>query len=107
MTSKLIFARLGEADLWYTEFKSGAVKLNSIFAISMRKGTVSRDFYFGLFSWIIFPQASENNIRVISNFSKIRGDIRKSWCTTGINYDTAVKEAHAAFPPPPLVLLAQ
>jgi hypothetical protein len=50
------------------------------------KGTVSRDFCFRFFSWIIFPQAPENNIRVISNFfSKIRGDIRKSRCTTCIN----------------------
>jgi hypothetical protein len=35
------------------------------------------------------PQAPENNISVFSNFSKIRGDIRKSSCTTGIN-DTGV-----------------
>jgi hypothetical protein len=32
-----------------------------------------------------FPQAPENSIWVISIFSKIRGDIRKSRCTTGIN----------------------
>ncbi len=49
------------------------------------KGTVSRDFYIRCFSWIIFPQAPKNNTRVISNFSKIRGDIHKSRCTTGIN----------------------
>jgi hypothetical protein len=30
-------------------------------------------------------QAPENNIRVISIFSKIHGDIRKSRRTTGIN----------------------
>ncbi len=32
------------------------------------KGTVSRDFLLQVFSWITFPQAPENNIRVISNF---------------------------------------
>jgi hypothetical protein len=40
----------------------------------------------------MFPQAPEINIRVISNFYKIRGDIRKSRCTTGIN-DTGGKFA--------------
>ncbi len=35
------------------------------------------------FSWIIFPQAPDYNIRIISNFSKICGVIRKSRCTTG------------------------
>ncbi len=34
------------------------------------KGTVSRDFLLQVFSWITFPQAPENNIRVISNFSE-------------------------------------
>ncbi len=32
------------------------------------KGTVSQDFCFRFFSWINFPQAPENNIRVILNF---------------------------------------
>ncbi len=52
-------------------------------------GTVSRDYVLQVSSRIIFPQASENNIRVISNLSKIRGDIRKARFTTGIN-DTSV-----------------
>jgi hypothetical protein len=30
---------------------------------------------------IIFPQALENNIKIISNFFENRGDIRKSRCT--------------------------
>ncbi len=34
------------------------------------KGTVSRDFYFRFFPWIIFLLAPENNTRVISNFFK-------------------------------------
>jgi hypothetical protein len=42
------------------------------------------------FKWIVsqdvlLSQAPENNIRVILNFSKNRGDIRKSRYTTGIN----------------------
>ncbi len=32
------------------------------------KGTVSRDFLLPVFSWITFPQAPENNFRIISNF---------------------------------------
>jgi hypothetical protein len=36
------------------------------------------------------PQAPENNIRPILNFSKILGDIRKRWCTIGVN-DTVGK----------------
>jgi hypothetical protein len=39
---------------------------------------MSEDFFFWFFSWNIFPQVPENNIRVASNFSKIRGYIRKS-----------------------------
>jgi hypothetical protein len=55
------------------------------------KGTVSQDFLLQVF--FIFPQATDNNIRVISNFSIIRGDIRKSRGTTGIN-DTGGKFFH-------------
>jgi hypothetical protein len=44
----------------------------------------------GIFAWINSPQAPENNPRVFQTFSKIRGDIRKSRCTTGIN-DTGGK----------------
>ncbi len=50
-------------------------------------------FCFRFFSWIIFPQALENNFRIISNFFEIRGDIRKSRCTTGVN-DTGGKFAN-------------
>ncbi len=39
--------------------------------------------FFG-FLWIIFTQVLENNIGVILIFLKIRWDIRKSRCTTGI-----------------------
>jgi hypothetical protein len=50
--------------------------------VQLFKGTVSRDFSLLFFLRIILPQASENNTSVISIFSKIRGDIRKSRCTT-------------------------
>ena len=33
-----------------------------------KKGIVSRDFLLQVFSWFIFPQDPENNIRVIQNF---------------------------------------
>jgi hypothetical protein len=32
------------------------------------KGTVAQDFWLQVFLWIIFPQAPENNNRVILNF---------------------------------------
>ncbi len=54
------------------------------------KGQCHEIFCFRFFSWITFPQAPDNNTRVISNFSKIQGDIRKSMCTTGVN-DTGGK----------------
>ncbi len=46
------------------------------------KGQCHEIFFFRFFSWIIFLQAPENNIRVISNASYICGDIHKSRCTT-------------------------
>ncbi len=49
------------------------------------KGQCHEIFCFRFFSWITFPQAPENNTRVITNFSNICGDIRKSRCTTGVN----------------------
>jgi len=54
--------------------------------------SVTRFFALHFFHWLIFPQASDNNNGVISNFLKIREDIRKSRCTTGIN-DTGGKFA--------------
>jgi hypothetical protein len=50
-----------------------------------KRDNVTRYFASGFFSWIIFSQAPENNIRVIQIFLKIHGDILKSRCTTGIN----------------------
>jgi hypothetical protein len=49
------------------------------------KGTVSRDFLLLVFSRSSFPSAPEYSIKTVMNFSKIRGDIYKSRCTTGIN----------------------
>ncbi len=57
--------------------------------VYLLKGQCHEIFGSGLFSWIIYPQVPENNIRVISNFSKIHEDIRKSRCPIGIN-DTAI-----------------
>ncbi len=50
------------------------------------KGQCHEIFTFSFFSWIIFPPGT------FQIFSKIRGDIRKSRCTTGIN-DTGGKFA--------------
>jgi hypothetical protein len=47
------------------------------------KGTVSQDFF--CFFMNHLPQTPENNIGVITNFSKIHGDIHMSRCTAGIN----------------------
>ncbi len=53
------------------------------------KGTVSRDFLLQVFfSWITFPQAPDNNIRIISNF--FENSRRYLRCTTGVN-DTGGK----------------
>ncbi len=48
------------------------------------KGTVSRDFRLLFFFMNQVPQAPEYTIRAVSNFSKIRGYIRSSRCTTGV-----------------------
>jgi hypothetical protein len=54
------------------------------------KGQCHEIFDFWFFSSISFPQAYEYTSTAISNFSKIRGDIRGSRCTTGVN-DTGGK----------------
>jgi hypothetical protein len=57
------------------------------------KGTVSRDFLLLVFFMNQFPPPSQSiPIRPFQIFSKIRGDIRESRCTTGIN-DTGGKFA--------------
>ncbi len=57
---------------------------NSLISCSLVKETVSQDFLLQMFFMNHLPQAPGNN-RVISKFSKIHGDIRKSRCTAGIN----------------------
>jgi hypothetical protein len=52
---------------------------------TMLKGTISRDFCFWFFSWIIFPLTLENSNWVISNLFRNFGDIPKTICTTSIN----------------------
>ncbi len=48
------------------------------------KGQCHEIFNLWFFSWISFFQATEHTIRAVSNFSKIRGDIRFSRFTTGV-----------------------
>ncbi len=79
--------------------------------ITYVKGTVSRDFCFRFFSWITFPQAPDNTLGSFRIFSKIRGDIHKSRCTTGVNntsgkFATGINDTGSKIlPPVPLVLL--
>jgi hypothetical protein len=55
------------------------------------KGTVSQDFLLLVFFMNQFPPSSRVfHLNRIEFFSKIRGDIRESRCTTGIN-DTGGK----------------
>jgi hypothetical protein len=51
---------------------------------------VSRDFFFWFFYESVSPQPQSIPIGPFRIFSKIRGDIRKSRCTTGVN-DTGGK----------------
>ncbi len=57
-------------------------------------GRVPRDFLLQVFSWIIFPQAPEHNIRAISNFFENSLRYSKSRCTTGINNTGGKWEQH-------------
>ncbi len=54
------------------------------------KGTVWRYFLLPILPWTIFPEAPENNFRVLSNFFE---NSRKSRCTIGIN-NTGGKFCH-------------
>ena len=78
------------ALVYYCMYKH--LKKKEIFAIIKLwlKGTVPRDFWLQVFTWISFPQAPEFPIRAVSNFSKICGDIRSLRCTTGV-VDTGKK----------------
>jgi hypothetical protein len=51
---------------------------------------------FRFFSWITFPQAPEITLGSFQFFSKIRGDIRKSRCTTGV-IDTGINDTGGKF----------
>ncbi len=63
------------------------------------KGQCHEIICFRFFSWIFFPQAPEITLGSFRILSKIRGEIRKWRCTTGIN-DTGGRQIL------PLVLLA-
>jgi hypothetical protein len=57
------------------------------------EGTVSRDFLLlVIFYESVYPQPQSIPLGLFRFFSKIRGDMRKSRCTTGIN-DTGGKFA--------------
>jgi hypothetical protein len=58
---------------------------------------VSRDYLLLVFFMNQFPPTPEYSIKTVLIFSKIRGDIRKSRCTTGIN-DTSGKFSAANLP---------
>jgi hypothetical protein len=60
------------------------------------KGQCHEIFDFRCFLWISFPQAPEYTIRAVLNFSKIRGDIRSSRCTTWV-VDTGGAHSHAQY----------
>ncbi len=48
------------------------------------KGTVSRDFLLQVFSWItLYPKPLKITLWSFQIFSKIRGDFRRSMCTSG------------------------
>ncbi len=49
------------------------------------KGQCHEIFDYWFFSWISFPQTLSILLRPFRIFSKIRGDIRGSRCTTGVN----------------------
>jgi hypothetical protein len=72
----------------YHILKKGRLLLHDL------KGQCHEIFCFRFFSWITFPQAPDTVITLGSFriFSKIRGDIRKLRCTTGVN-DTGGKFA--------------
>ncbi len=68
------------------------------------KGTVSRDFLLLVFFMNQFPQPQSIPFRPFRIFSKIRGDIRESRCTTGVNdtggkFATGVNDAGGKLPP--------
>jgi hypothetical protein len=60
--------------------------------LKLFKGTVSRDFLLLVFYESVSPQPQSIPLRPFQIFSKIRGDIRKSRCTAGVN-DTGGKFA--------------
>ncbi len=68
------------------------------------KGTVSRDFLLCFFYESVSPQPQSIPLGPFRIFSKIRGDIRKSRCTTGVNdtggkFATGVNDTGGKLPP--------
>jgi hypothetical protein len=63
-----------------------------MFIIPFKRDSVTRFFASGFFYVSVSPQPQNVPLGPFRIFSKIRGDIRKSRCTTGVN-DTAGKFA--------------
>jgi hypothetical protein len=61
------------------------------------KGQCHEIFLLLVFSWVSFPPAPEYTIRTVSNFSKLRGDIRKSRCTTGGKIAAGINDTGGKF----------
>ncbi len=66
---------------------------------TIERDSVTRFFASGFFSWISFPPAPDYPIRTVSNFLKIRQDIRKS------RYQRYQQHRRQILPPVSLALL--
>ncbi len=64
-----------------------------LLSLTLLKGQCHEIFCFWFFSWISFPHPQSIPLGPFQIFLKIRGDIRKSRCTTSIN-DTDGKFCH-------------
>ncbi len=75
-----------------SEFGQKTGNLSAAFFLLSLKGQCHEIFAFGFFHESVSPQPQSIPLGPFQIFSKIRGDIRKSRCTTGI--DTGGKFTH-------------
>ncbi len=85
ISANVIIRGFGEGDSWKKQNTGSSDP-----GIRNLKGQCHEIFCFWFFSWISFPPAPEYSIKTVSNFSKIRWDIRSSRFATGVN-DTGGK----------------
>ncbi len=79
------FRLLGwQINAWKFSFMSIFKKADKCFCVCIVKKQCHEIVDFRFFLWISFPQAPEYTIGPFQMFSKIRGDIRSSRCTTGV-----------------------